>query len=544
MVGAMLRAACGSGLVLTEAVRLAAATQELLDHGADCVLIDLSLSAADPLGSLEPLLAAAPDTPVIALTAPGEEQLSLSAIRQGAQDCLPAGELSPAILRRALLHAVERKRTAVGLMREALHDPLTGLPNRALFLDRLGVALDRSKRTGARIAVLFLDVDHFKEINDAFGHSAGDQLLSALGERLRGMLRPMDTVARFGGDEFTFLFEELDSEREVVLIAERISRAAAAPVLLEDAEVAVTVSIGIAIIEDPGLQPEAVIREADAAMYRAKERGRARFELFDDLSQQRASSRLALEADLRRALEHSQLRVFYQPKVCLDLDTGLVGFEALLRWEHPERGLIPPGEFLPVAEETGMIAPIGEFVLDQAVGQLARWRRHRPDLTMSVNLSARQLHDTSLVGRLTAKIEARDVDPGALCLEVTERAMAGRPELVGRALQGLKSAGIRLAVDDYGTGPSLLASLGELPFDTIKIHESFVRTIDESSRQASLVAGMIELGHALGCSVVAEGVETDRQLAKLRTLGCDDAQGYLFSPAIPEDEALALLNGR
>ncbi len=308
-----------------------------------------------------------------------------------------SSDLNPSILRRSVLAAIERKRSESQLAHRALHDELTGLPNRALFLDRLGVALDRSRRTSASVAVLFLDVDNFKEVNDSLGHAAGDRVLASLAERLRAMLRPMDTVARFGGDEFTFLFEELASEREVVLIAERISRTTSAPIRLEDGEVTVTVSIGIAMVGDPNIPPETMIREADAAMYRAKELGRSRYELFDEASRTRAMERLELEAALRLAVERSELQVHYQPKVSLDAAPAVTGFEALVRWQHPDRGLLAPDQFLPLAEETGLMLPIGEFVLDQALRQLARWRALNPALTMSVNLSSRQLEDAGLV---------------------------------------------------------------------------------------------------------------------------------------------------
>jgi diguanylate cyclase (GGDEF)-like protein len=441
----------------------------------------------------------------------------------------------------ALKFAIERKRSEVQLAHQALHDSLTGLPNRALFLDRLGVALDRSRRTSASVAVLFLDVDDFKQVNDTLGHSAGDRLLAGLAERLRKMLRPMDTVARFGGDEFTFLFEELESEREVVLIAERISRVAALPIQLDDGETSITVSIGIAMVADPNIPPETVIREADAAMYRAKELGRSRYELFDEASRQRAMDRLEFESALRHALERAELRVHYQPKVSLNGSPGVVGFEALVRWEHPERGLIGPSEFIPLAEETGLMLPIGEYVIQQALNQITRWRRSKPGVTVSVNMSAGQLEDTGLVQMLTGAIRVSGSDASALTLEVAESAVNEDTELAIRTLEGIKAMGVRIAIDDFGTGSSSLTSLRQLPVDMLKIHESFVQDLGTSSEQSPIVGAVVELGHALGMSVVAEGVETDKQLAELRALGCDGAQGYLFGRAVPEDEANALL---
>jgi diguanylate cyclase (GGDEF)-like protein len=540
IIGEMLRTAWPEALVLSHTERLSDATQELLDRGATCVLLDLSLPDTNELSSLEQVRTAAPDVPIVVLADRAEEATALLAIRAGAQDYLIKPELYPALLGRSLRYAIERKRTEVQLAHMALHDPLTGLPNRALFLDRLGVALDRSRRASASVAVLFLDVDNFKQVNDTLGHAAGDRLLSGLADRMQAMLRPMDTVARFGGDEFTFLIEDLASEREVVLIAERITQATSVPIRLEDGETSITVSIGIAMVGDASLLPESVIREADAAMYRAKELGRSRYELFDEASRHRAMERLELETALRHAVERSELRVHYQPKVSLNGDVMVTGFEALVRWEHPQRGLIAPEEFIPLAEETGMVLAIGEYVLSEALRQISRWRASKPDVTVSVNLSPRQLEDASLASMLAGAIRASGVDPAAVCLEITESAVTLHPEVAMRALERLKMIGVRIAIDDYGTGSSSLTSLKQLPVDTLKIHESFVSDLD-GDPEASLVGAVVELGHALGLNVVAEGVETDTQLAKLRSLGCDGAQGFLFGRPVPDDEAYALL---
>ncbi len=541
LIGEMLRATWTGGLVVAHAERLADATQELLDQGAAGVLLGLPLPDADQLSPIEQIRTAAPDVPIVVLCDRSDEEHVLGAIKAGAQDCLVKAELHPAGLGRALKNAIERKRTEVKLAHQALHDPLTGLPNRALFLDRLGVALDRSRRSGASIAVLFLDVDNFKRVNDSLGHAAGDRLLAALADRMRTMLRPMDTVARFGGDEFTFLFEDLASEREVVLIADRISQAANVPIRLEGRETSVTVSIGISMVTDPAVAPETVIREADSAMYRAKELGRSRYELFDEASRQRAIERLELEAALRHAVDRSELRVHYQPNVSLADDIGVIGLEALVRWDHPERGLIAPREFIPLAEEMGLMLPIGQFVLEQALSRIPRWRRCRPGMTISVNISFRQLEDMSLISTLAGAFRTSEIEPDALCLEITESALTQNPETTIRALQALKAMGLRLAIDDFGMGSSSLADLKRLPIDTIKIHESVVSGLGIDPHESPIVGAVVELGHALGLKVVAEGIETDAQLAELRTLGCDGAQGFLFGRPMPEEELQALL---
>ena len=541
LVTEMLRSAWPSGLVLMHAARVDDATQELLDHSASCVLLGVAEPAET--GLIEHIHTTAPDVAIVVLAPEAGEADSLQAIRCGAQDLLCKSELNPAGLRRALTHAIERKRSEIQLAHQALHDPLTGLPNRALFFDRLGVALDRSRRTSASVAVLFLDVDKFKDVNDSLGHAAGDRVLAALAERLRAMLRPMDTVARFGGDEFTFLFEELGSEREVVLIAERISRIASAPIRLEDGEANVTVSIGIAMVTDPNMPPETVIREADAAMYRAKELGRSRYELFDEGSRARAMERLELEGALRLAIERHELRVHYQPRVALNGTAHVTGFEALVRWEHPERGLLRPAAFLPLAEETGLVLAIGEFVIQQALAQLSRWRITNPDLTMSINLSARQLEDAGLIPTLAGALRGRGSEPDALCLEINEGALAERPDAATRVLDGLKTLGVRLAIDNYGTGLGSLANLKAMPFDTLKIDASFIGDLAGDPEQAPVVGAVVELAHALGLSVIAEGVETEEQLERIRALGCDGAQGYLFGRPVPDSEAQDLLDG-
>jgi diguanylate cyclase (GGDEF)-like protein len=541
LIGEALRMTWNHGLVLASTRTLPAATQELLERGADCVLLDLSLPDSEPLSAVEQIRTAAPDVAIVALTDDADEPEALEVIKSGAQDCLRKPDLQPSLLGRAVAYAIQRKRGEVQLVHQALHDPLTSLPNRALFIDRLGVALDRSRRTGATVAVLFLDVDNFKDVNDTMGHAAGDRLLTELAERLRTMLRPMDTVARFGGDEFTLLFEDLASEREVVLIAERISAAASIPIRIEQGQAAITVSIGIAMVADPTIPPETVIREADAAMYRAKELGRSRYELFDEASRERANERIELEAALREAVGLSQLRVHYQPKVSLNSLAGVVGFEALVRWEHPERGLMTPDVFIPLAEETGMSIPIAAFVIEDALEQLSRWRQTKPDMTVSVNLSARQLEDTGLVPMLTSAMRRTGVPPEYLCLEISEITIASNPDAALRSLQALRTIGVKLSLDDYGTGSSILANLRDLPIDSLKIHESFVGALGGDPSDATLVGAVVELGHALGLSVVAEGVETDAQLAQLKALGCDTAQGFLFSPAVPKEEADALL---
>jgi diguanylate cyclase (GGDEF)-like protein len=524
----------------------ASAAQALLADPRCCVVIDANAhraheGAEEPMLLLQYVRMTAPEAPILLLCGEEDEQLALDAVREGAQDSLVLSDLEPGQLRRALTHAIERKRAEGELARQALHDQLTGLPNRALFLDRLRVALERSRRSGAQLAVLFLDFDNFKEINDTRGHAAGDRVLATLGQRLSGLLRPMDTVARFGGDEFTFLFEGLNNEREVVLIADRICHAAGLPIEVDGTDLIATVSVGIAIVADPTVSAETVIREADAAMYRAKEHGRARYELFDEDSRQRAAERIELEAAIRRAVQRHELRVHYQPCLVLHDVDDVVGVEALVRWQHPHRGLLEAHEFMPAADDTGLDVPIGRFVLEQAVAQLARWRARKANMMLSINISARQLRDPALPALLTDAIAKAELDPAAICLEIAETAVAGDPHEVVKALERLKLTGVRIALDDFGVGASSLSALRDLPIDALKIHESFTGTLGQSPQDSGVVGALVDLGHALGLDVVAEGVESATQLEQLRELGCDAAQGYAICAPVGEEQLEALL---
>ena len=530
--------------VLVHAEWDAAAAQALVDFPSCCVLLDVRTEAQEEtMDLLAYVRLSAPDAPIVVLSDGDHEALGLEAVRAGAQDCLVKSELTPVLLRRTLTHAIERKRSEAGLAHQALHDQLTGLPNRALFVDRLGVALERARRSGTQLAVMVLDFDNFKQINDSRGHAVGDRLLTALGERLSTLLRPMDTVARFGGDEFTFLFEDLTSEREVVLIADRICQAASPPIDIDGVELSVTVSVGIAMVADPTVSPDTVIREADAAMYRAKERGRSRFELFDEESRRRAVARIELEGAIREAVQRGQLRVHYQPRIALNAFADVRWVDAQVHWQHPRRGPLGPAEFMALAEDTGMAIPIGRFALEHALLQFGIWRAYKPDLQVSLALSARQLDDPSLASLLSDAIRAAEVDPGAICLEVPEGAVGEDPEGVTATLHTLKATGVRLALREFGSGAASFSRLRQLPIDLIKMHKGLIEALGESDEDASIVGALVELGHALGLGVIADGVETVTQLEQLRELGCDGAQGDLIGRAMTGQQVHALLVG-
>ena len=537
----VLRASWPGPVVISHAERIADAIGALGPEATGCILVDTSELDEDWLTAADQLRGVAPELPLLVLCDREDEATAVAALRAGAQDYLIKDGLAPAELRRSIRYAIERKRAEVALVHRALHDALTGLPNRALFLDRLHVALDRARRSGDRVAVLFLDVDNFKEINDSAGHASGDLLLVELADRLRTMLRPMDTVARFGGDEFTFLFEGLGDEREVVLIAERIARACKIPVRLEHGEATMGVSMGIAMVTDPGTPAEAVIREADAAMYRVKERGRGGYEVFDETTRSRAIERLELETALRQAIAKDQLRVHYQPNFSLGDRRALVGVEALLRWEHPDRGLIGAEEFIALAEETGMVVEIGQYVRAEVLRALARWRARRPEITITVNLSLRELQDMGLPSALHEALIAADLTPDALCFEIAESAVTRSPAAATRMLARLRELGVRTTIDDFGTGSSSVLALREFPVDAIKLHGSLLADLG-TDQAVPVVGAMVEFAHALGLRVLAEGVETPAQAEQLRALGCDAAQGFLFARPVPEEDIVLLLD--
>jgi diguanylate cyclase (GGDEF)-like protein/PAS domain S-box-containing protein len=426
--------------------------------------------------------------------------------------------------------ALERQTAEDRIRHRALHDPLTGLPNRVLFLDRLEQALARLERRGSLAAILFLDLDRFKLVNDSLGHHVGDELLAAAAPRLKFAVRGSDTIARFGGDEFGILLEDIGNERDAIEMAERIASVFTRPFVLAGSEHFVTTSIGIAIARGGELSEE-LIRDADAAMYRAKERGSARYELFDEAMRERAIARLRVENDLRRALERDELRLEYQPVVSLR-DGAMVSVEALVRWDHPERGLIEPAEFIPVAEENGLIEPIGRWVLEHACREAARWHRTMPDaapLGISVNLSAVQFAKRGLPQVIAGILRAVGLDPGALSLEITESVILRDEEGVTEALLELKAVGVRLVLDDFGAGYSSLAYLTRLPLDVLKIDRSFVDGLGTEQRDTAIAEAIVAMSRALSLDVIAEGVETAVQEAELSRLGCKLAQGFHFS---------------
>jgi diguanylate cyclase (GGDEF)-like protein len=443
----------------------------------------------------------------------------------------------------ALRRAAEREILEEQLRHRAFYDSLTGLPNRALFLDRIAHGVARSDRLGQELAVLFIDLDRFKVINDSLGHSAGDQLLVQVGRRLRSCLRESDTIARLGGDEFTVLLEGRSAVADAMQAAERILAVLRAPFTIDGQEAYAAASIGISggtSIRESGRD---LLREADIALYRAKAAGRGRYTLFEPRMNHLPVEHLHLESELHRAIERSELRVHYQPIFALN-DGRITGLEALVRWEHPDKGLIPPGHFIPLAEDTGLIVPIGKWVLEEACQQMRQWQLSfagAEDMFVSVNVSARQLQDQRLLRDVEEALHNSGLYPGHLQLEITESVVMQEPEVTVVKLNALKGLGIKLAVDDFGTGYSSLAYLKRFPIDVLKVDRAFVGGLAQGGHDSAIVQTVVSLAKALGLHTTAEGIEERSQWTMLEKLGCDQGQGFVFSRPLKAFDIEALL---
>jgi diguanylate cyclase (GGDEF)-like protein len=427
---------------------------------------------------------------------------------------------------------------------QAFHDPLTNLPNRQLFLDRLDHALVRSRRRAPHsVAVIFVDLDDFKLVNDSLGHVVADQLLVEVGKRLSDCVRSEDTLARLGGDEFTVLLEELAGIDKAVAVAERIQEGLSDPFWLDGNELFVTGSLGIAVnaLEDDGAR---LLRQADLAMYRAKGNGKARYELYDETMGAQVGAKLAMQTDLRRALERNELDVHYQPIV--ELGTWeTVGVEALVRWRHPTKGLVPPLEFIPIAEETGLIVAVGQWVLEQSCRQVAGWQHdEQPALRLNVNLSSRQFRDVGLLDDVAWTLEETGLDPQLLTFEITETTVMDNVDSAARTMELLTDLGVKLVIDDFGVGYSSLNYLKRFPVAGLKIDKSFVDGLDRDPTDLAIVEATVMFAASTGLDVTAEGIETEVQAQRLAGLGCDKGQGYYFARPLPPDDAAELLVAR
>ncbi|MCH8006831.1 MAG: EAL domain-containing protein [Planctomycetes bacterium] len=545
---------------LTHAKTLPAAMEVLEREKVELLLLDLAFTVGEGLDPLSMVKKSAPMIPIVALCTQENEPLARRAVQAGVQDCLAKANLDGRSLLRAARFAIERSRlqnqAEENLRRLAYEDQLTHLPNRVSFTDRLRRAIREARRNPEfKFAVLFLDFDRFKIINDSMGHEVGDQLLVRIAERLRGSLRATDIVshgqdghlaARLGGDEFVVLLDGIRDVRDALLVAERIQKELSAPHFIAGHEIISTASIGIVASDKRYVRPEQLIRDADIAMYQAKAAGRARHVVFDEKMHQDVLNRLRLEEGLRHANEKRQFTLHYQP--IIELQSGcLVGFEALIRWRHPDLGLVSPGEFIPLAEEIGLIVPIGRWVLREACSQLKSWHDRfpsTPPLTVNVNLSGRELADANLIATIRQALDETGADPRSLRLEIPEKTMMDDMKRQVTVLHEIRKLGVRLCLDDFGSGHSSISCLHRFPIDMLKIDQMFIDNMGAGIDYAAVIHAIITLAHNLNMSVVATGVESgDVQVAQLQALQCDYAQGFFFSETLAADAADAFIAG-
>jgi len=534
---------------LTHVKCMAEAERYLADHRVDIILLDLGLPDAEELEGLERAQAAAPHIPVVVLTGRDDESLASQALHAGAQDYLIKGQLDSRALLRALRYAIERNTMeeaasamALAMTHSAQHDFLTGLPNRMLLNDRISQAIALAPRYNRQVAVLFLDIDGFKHINDSLGHPFGDKLLKSIASRIVSCVRASDTVSRQGGDEFVVLLTEAEQAEGVSATATRILQSVSETHSISKHDLHVTTSIGVSMYPGDGLNAETLIKNADTAMYQAKENGRHSYRFFKPAMNVQAVERQSIEEDLRRALDRQEFSLHYQPKI--DLASGsITGAEALIRWMHPTRGLISPAQFIPVAEDSGLILPIGNWVLQEACRQGRAWvEAGLPATTMAVNVSAVQFRDEHFLEGVFSILDDTGMRPESLELELTESVLMKRVEATASLLQTLRERGIQIAIDDFGTGYSSLSYLRKFPVDALKIDQSFVRQITAGSTDTTIVSAVISMARSLGIRVVAEGVETEEQLAFLREHQCEEGQGYLFGRPMPAMQFSQLLS--
>jgi diguanylate cyclase (GGDEF)-like protein len=501
------------------------------------VLLDASHPQLEPMTALARLKAVRSDVPIIVLGADGNSTLALAAVQAGAQDFLVFDEVDAGSLERSIRYAIDRKRTEVQLAHLALHDHLTGLPNRSVFDDRLEHALQRRSDGHGGLAVLFIDIDGFKRLNDSFGHGAGDDALREAAARIRSAVRPHDTVARLGGDEFTVLCEGVGGDRDALAVGRRVAEELGRPLVIDGHEIVLRASVGVVLAEGEGVTAEEILQRSDDAMYRAKARGGGRQQLYTPgRSRERAGHEIQVESALRRAIP-GELVAHYQPVV--ELDGGRpIGAEALVRWQHPSRGLVPPAEFIPVAEESGLVVALGNWMLGEACREALGWR---DDLRVSVNISGRQIAEGSLVASVARVLEESGLAPHRLQLELTETVLMDNIEDHVALMCELKELGVSLALDDFGKGYSSLSYLHRFPIDRIKIDRAFVGELPESRAGLAIVSAVVSFAGALDMEVVAEGVETQAQVDALLGLSCEYAQGFFFHRPVAPEQLTALL---
>ena len=502
------------------------------DH-YDAILLDMDLPDGQGMENVDQISSYKPDIPIVIMTGQENEQFALLTVKSGVQDYLVKGSIDKQQLTRSLSYAIERKTLEDEMRFQAHHDQLTGLVNRSLFQERLDRALIRCNRRKESIAVLYLDLDNFKSVNDGLGHNLGDKLLVSVSNRLSNTVRESDTVARLGGDEFAIILDEIVSTQSAAAVAEKIIKAISSPFEIDGNVIHTGTSIGVAIFPESGKTAEALIKNADSAMYRAKRNGRKQYQVYENKMNAKARNALKLENDLHKALDNDEFLLHYQPKVCLE-SGGVTGMEALLRWQHPTQGLIYPLEFIPLLEENGMITHVGEWVLNTACEQRKCWQDDGLCTgPIAVNLSGRQLARKDLGDSIANILENTGLEPNLLEVELTETMLVQNTETSAEIINYLRSLGVSIAIDDFGTGYSSLTYLREFMFDTLKIDRSFISNITNNSTDAAITSAVVGLSRDLNINVVAEGVETKAQMDFLRNQQTNEVQGFYISPPLP-----------
>lgn len=535
------------------------AHKEMTSKRHDVFLVDYRLGELTGVTLMRRVIQSGCKTPIILLTGQSDKEIDLEAMEAGASDYLVKGQIDARLLERSIRYAIERKKSEAQIRRMAYFDHLTNLPNRVLFRDRLHLAINHGKSYERKVALLFIDIDNFKRINDTFGHTMGDLLLKSVANFLDRSIRltdsvsrnvtegdtvdeeRTDTVARLGGDEFIILLTEIARPHDAARVARRILKALEKPLLLEGNEVFVRVSIGIATFPEDGNDIDNLLKNSDAAMYHAKSQGKNNYQFYNRSMNSRSHERLKLENSLHRVIAQDELRVYYQPQ--MDVRKGkITGMEALLRWQHPERGMILPSEFIPVAEDTGLILSMSEWMMDKACSQNKAWQAEGLDpVRIAVNLSGQQFRGYDLIGAISHTLNTSGLDPRWLELEITENMVMQNMQAIIETLRELKNMGLRFAMDDFGTGYSSFASLKRFSLDLIKIDRSLVQDITTNADSVAIVAAIIAMAKNLKLSVIAEGIETEAQQAILVEHGCYHVQGFLYSAPLPPDEATKFL---
>lgn len=533
----MLKEGLQNQFTLEHSLSVSCALDLVKKHPFQAIILDLHLPDGKSFESIPQFIQYCPGAPILILSGVEDEERAIQAVKSGAQDYLIKGQTSSSTLCRAIRYAMERHRATQRITQLAHYDHLTGLANRGLFYERLNCAVARCNRNDTAIALIFLDLDHFKEINDTLGHDCGDSLLKTVATRVKKCIREIDTGVRLGGDEFAVLLEQIISVEDVASVAQRILHLLAQPVIVNQHQLHVTGSLGITIYPWDSANPQELLSHADAAMYRAKAQGGNTYQFYTAGMKTAGLDGSTLEVELRRALTKQEFLLHYQPQ--FDFGTKqVIGMEALLRWHHPYQGLVGPNHFIPQAEENGMIIPIGEWVLRAASKQAKYWEKQGfPAPRVAVNLSARQIHQGNLPGLIQDILQSSHLDPENLKLELTETFLIHETEETLQTLREIKAMGVHLYIDDFGAGYASLRYLKSFPVDGIKIDQSLIHQLPHNANDAAIVDAVISLGKAMGLQVIAEGVETQEQADFLEEHGCDAMQGYWVAPPLPANES-------